>query len=68
MTTLYAISGLIAVLLGTALWIWYKGRASRAGADAIASNKVKDEQLEALTSAPKTPRELAEKLRKGGGF
>ena len=68
MNPVYAYLALVLALIGAALWIWYKGRASRAGDDAKASNRVKDEQLEALTNAPKTPRELAEKLRKGGEF
>ena len=68
MTALYAVIGLVLALGVAGYWLYRRGRGARAGDDAIASNKIKDEQLDALTNAPKTPAELAEKLRKGGEF
>lgn len=67
-STVYAIGGLIVVLLVAGYWLYRRGRSARAGDDAIASNKVKDEQLKAAAEAPKTPKDLAEHLRKGGEF
>ena len=68
MNQLYAIGGIVIALIGVGFWLYTRGRAARAGDDARASNKVKDEQLEALTKAPKTPQDLADHLRKGGQF
>ena len=58
-----------AVGAGVIIWLIYRA-GSRAARDSVAADnaEVSRDQLDALTNAPKTPQELAEKLRKGGEF
>ena len=63
MSTLYAIIGLVLALGVAGYWLYRRGRSARAGDDAIASNKVKDEQLEAANRRH-DPAAVVDRLRK----
>ena len=67
MTTLYAIGGLLVVLLAAGYWLYRRGRSAQVGDSAVKSNKVKDEQLEEATRS-RDPASVIDRLRNKGNF
>lgn len=62
MATIIAIGAILLGFAGFAIWMYARGRQAQRGADALKTDKVQDEQLEAANE-PRDPKSVADRLR-----